>query len=313
MSDLKKYALLIDAENTNIKYLDNIFDELRSYGIITYKRMYGDFTKEELKEWNARALDYAIVPIQQPHYSKYKNAADIMLVIDAMDILYAGAVDGFCIVSNDSDFTRLVNRLCDGGMEVIGMGISQASKTLKAACTEYKNLEQIFSTDTDEVLESTDVQGAQLEEIKKTIKELILKDNGVSGLGGIKSSLQRTYSDFDERNFGYATMRKFVESLEGFIVVQEDTSIYVKINEQQYTEEEEVKAFIVEMVKKSRCDMGHLGNLVHNRFPDFDCRDYEYSQFAKFIASIPKIQAYRVGNKIMVKENTNYNQKKGKN
>lgn len=310
MSDLKKYALLIDAENTNIKYLDNIFDELRTYGVITYKRMYGDFAKEELKEWNVRALDYAIVPIQQPHYSNYKNAADIMLVIDAMDILYAGNVDGFCIVSSDSDFTRLVNRLCDGGVEVIGMGISKASKTFKAACTEYKNLEQIFSTDSEDVLDAdTAEQGVQLDEIKRAVKELVIKNNGSCGLGGLKSSLQRRYSDFDERNFGYTTMRKFVESLQNFEVVAEGTSIYVTTNEREYPEDE-VKNYIVEQVKKTRCDMGYLGQKVHSRFPHFDCKDYEYSQFNKFVASIPSIQIYKVGNKIMVKENGNYKRRK---
>ena len=141
----KRYALLIDAENADIKYLDNILDEIKNYGNVTYKRMYGDFTSSNMKEWNEKALQYAIVPIQQPHYTKSKNAADIMLVIDAMDILYNKNVDGFCIVSNDSDYTRLVNRLCEAGMEVIGMGSGQASKTLKAACTEFKNLEKIFS------------------------------------------------------------------------------------------------------------------------------------------------------------------------
>ncbi len=301
MNTLKKYALLIDAENTNIKYLNHIFDELRSYGIITYKRMYGDFTKEELKEWNARALDYAIVPIQQPHYSKYKNAADIMMVIDAMDILYEKNVDGFCIVSNDSDFTRLVNRLCDGGMEVIGMGMSKASKTLKAACTEYKNLEQIFSTEADEVGAEA-AEGTQLEEIKKMIKELILKNNGSCGMGGLKSALQRAYSDFDERNFGYTTMRKFIESFDEFEIVQVGTSLYVKIYVQQY-KEEEVKLFILEQVRKNSYELGRLGQLVHDKFPNFDCKDYEYSQFNKFIASINGLQIVPVGNKKMVRSN----------
>lgn len=301
MNTLKKYALLIDAENTNIKYLNHIFNELRSYGIITYKRMYGDFTKEELKEWNARALDYAIVPIQQPHYSKYKNAADIMMVIDAMDILYEKNVDGFCIVSNDSDFTRLVNRLCDGGMEVIGMGMSKASKTLKAACTEYKNLEQIFSTEADEaVIEAS--EGTQLEEIKKMIKELILKNNGNCGMGGLKSALQRVYSDFDERNFGYNTMRKFIESFDEFEVVQVGTSLYVKIYVQQY-KEEEVKLYILEQVRKNTYELGRLGQLVHDKFPNFDCKDYEYSQFNKFIASINGLQIVPEGNKKIVCSN----------
>src|SRR5574344_2053907 len=118
----KKMALLIDAENTSAKYIDVILNELKEYGIITYQRMYGDFSRPEIAEWNKKALEYAIVPIQQPRYSSAKNAADIMLVIDAMDVLYTANVDGSCIVTSDSDFTRLVNRLRENGMFIIGMG-----------------------------------------------------------------------------------------------------------------------------------------------------------------------------------------------
>ena len=104
-------------------------------------------------------------------------------------------------------------------------------------------------------------------------------------------------------------MRKFVESLQDFEVVAEGTSIYVTTNEREYPEDE-VKNYIVEQVKKTRCDMGYLGQKVHSRFPHFDCKDYEYSQFNKFVASIPSIQIYKVGNKIMVKENGNYKRRK---
>ncbi len=132
----RKYALLIDAENTSPKYVDVIISELKKYGIITYQRMYGDFINPDLASWNKKALKYAIVPIQQSRYSTAKNAADIMLVIDAMDILYQDKIDGFCIVTSDSDFTRLVSRLREEGKSVIGMGKSDASKTFIAACDE---------------------------------------------------------------------------------------------------------------------------------------------------------------------------------
>ena len=118
----KRLALLIDAENASSKYIDAIISELKKYGVITYQRMYGDFTSSNLSDWHKKALKYAIVPIQQPRYSSGKNASDIMLVIDAMDILYQDKTDGFCIVTSDSDFTRLVNRLREEGMFVIGMG-----------------------------------------------------------------------------------------------------------------------------------------------------------------------------------------------
>ncbi len=285
----KKIALVIDAENTSVKYLDDIFKELREYGIVTYKRMYGDFTDDSLSSWNAKAMEYAIVPIQQPRYSKAKNAADIMLVIDVMDILYGGNVDGFCIVSSDSDFTRLVNRLREGGMMVIGMGKSDASKTLKAACTEYKNLEKLFGESSESVTESNEI--ISIVEIKKVILEIVqqCENNGErAGLGGIKSQLQRIYSDFDERNYGYNSMTTFVKDMKEFEVKTEKTAVYVERKKQGYTREE-VEIFIVNTVKKSETDLAKLGQKVHEKFTDFNHKDYGYSQFVRFVENIPNV------------------------
>lgn len=296
----KRIALLIDAENTSVKYLDSIFMELRNYGTVTYKRMYGDFTSKTLSEWNHRALSYAVVPIQQPRYSTAKNAADIMLVIDAMDILYTKNVDIFCIVSSDSDFTRLVNRLCDGGMEVIGMGKSDASKTLKAACTIYKNLEIIYG-DSDE-LESaghrnvedshknTDIERniVPLTTIKKSMVEIVRENENQgnrTGLGGLKSSIQRLYKDFDERNYGYSSMTKLVKELNDFVITQERSSVYVSLNGQNQNERS-IEAYIIETARKSPIDLGRLGQYLHQKFPEFDVKQYGYSQLGTFVQSI---------------------------
>lgn len=296
----KRIALLIDAENTSVKYLDSIFMELKNYGTVTYKRMYGDFTNKTLSEWNHRALSYAVVPIQQPRYSTAKNAADIMLVIDAMDILYANNVDIFCIVSSDSDFTRLVNRLCDGGMEVIGMGKSDASKTLKAACTIYKNLEIIYG-DSDEI-EATGHRSAEgvhkeadieknivpLATIKKSMIEIVRENENQgnhTGLGGLKSSIQRLYKDFDERNYGYSSMTKLVKELKDFVVTQERSTVYVSLNGQNQNERS-VETYIIETAKKSPIDLGRLGQYIHLKFPEFDVKRYGYSQLGTFVQSI---------------------------
>ncbi len=309
----KKYALLIDAENADIKYLSNILNELKTYGNVTYKRMYGDFTSSAMKEWNRRALEYAIVPIQQPHYTKYKNAADIMLVIDAMDILYNRSVDGFCIVSNDSDYTRLVNRLCEAGYEVIGMGSSDASKTLKAACTEFKNLEKIFSDDLDAVVtkqapgkkgkkavsayDEDDDKGTitPIEEIRQAILDLIGKEDDRAGLGGIKSTLQRQYTDFDERNYGFTSIRKFIESMKDFQVVQEESTVYVKMKTPDI-EELEVNQFIRSLLFQKPYEMGDLSNKVHEKFEGFNPKHYGYNQFGKFVSNIDGVSVYRDDN-----------------
>ena len=317
----KKYALLIDAENADIKYLSNILNELKTYGNVTYKRMYGDFTSGAMKEWNHRALEYAIVPIQQPHYSKYKNAADIMLVIDAMDILYNKSVDGFCIVSNDSDYTRLVNRLCEAGYEVIGMGSSNASKTLKAACTEFKNLEKIFSDDLDvpvankpstakktgkkqlPVEEEEDKGDSDtitpIEEIRAAIMYLVQKDDR-AGLGGIKSTLQRQYTDFDERNYGFTSIRKFIESMKDFQLVQEDSSLYVTMKTPDHAEVE-VEQYIRSMLFKEAMEMGDLSNKVHEKFEGFNPKSYGYNQFGKFISNIDGVIVVREDGHVIAK------------
>lgn len=309
----KKYALLIDAENADIKYLDNIFNELRSYGVVTYKRMYGDFTVESMRRWNEKALEYAIVSIHQPHYSNFKNAADIMLVIDAMDILYANHVDGFCIVSNDSDYTRLVNRLRETGMEVIGMGSNKASRTLKAACTEYKILEKIFEEDLEEDLEEGTIAQinneqqqkenkndsiTSIDEIKQAIFNMIVQ-NEKAGLGGIKSTLQRTYSDFDERNYGFTTIRKLIESMQEFQLIQENSSVYVVLRKQEYSESD-VKNYIRQIIPKQGLDMAVLGSKVHDQYHDFNFKNYGYNQFSKFVLSIGDAEVKRTKNRCVV-------------
>ena len=141
----EKIALLIDAENTSVKYIDIALKELKQYGDITVQRMYGDFSTDAMSEWSKKGLQYAIVPIHQARYTytASKNASDIMLVIDAMDILFQDNADIFCIISDDSDFTRLASRLREGGKRVIGMGKSKASKTFITACNEYKFLDKI--------------------------------------------------------------------------------------------------------------------------------------------------------------------------
>ena len=301
----KKIAVLIDAENTSVKYLDSIFMELRNYGTVTYKRMYGDFTSKTLSEWNHRALSYAVVPIQQPRYSTAKNAADIMLVIDAMDIMYAKNVDIFCIVSSDSDFTRLVNRLSDGGMEVIGMGKSDASKTLKAACTIFKNLEIIYGDSDDisdnepkssggSVHKTSDIERniVPLTEIKKSMIEIVRENENQgnrTGLGGLKSSIQRLYKDFDERNYGYSSMTKLVSNLNDFVVTQERSTVYVSLNSAEINEKT-VEGFIRETLRKSPMDLGRLGQKIHTEFPDFDVKSYGYSQLGTFVQSIDGIE-----------------------
>lgn len=290
----RKYALLIDAENTSPKYVDVIISELKKYGIITYQRMYGDFTNPDLAGWNKKALKYAIVPIQQSRYSTAKNAADIMLVIDAMDILYQDKTDGFCIVTSDSDFTRLVSRLREEGKSVIGMGKSDASKTFIAACDEYKFLDKIVDDEAkaDKPAEKDSI--TPIGEIKSAINNLLqeCENNGEpANLGMVKSNLQRLYPDFDERNYGYNAMMKFITEATKFKIVKQGSTILVVRGGQgtSVNVEESVQQYIIRKAEQT-IKLEILGQQLHEHFPDFKYKDYGYARLSRYVSSIEGVQ-----------------------
>lgn len=298
----RRLALLIDAENTSSRYIDAIISELKKYGVITYQRMYGDFTNPALGDWHKKALNHAIVPIQQPRYSSGKNASDIMLVIDAMDILYQDKTDGFCIVTSDSDFTRLVNRLREEGMLVIGMGKSDASKTFIAACNEYKFLDKIMDEEEKETVKgktkkepghakSTSI--TPLGDIKSAINELIQQseNNGEhANLGSTKSNLQRLFPDFDERNYGYSSMRKFITEATKFDTVQKGTAIYVmRSSDHDMDVEKAVRDFVLEVTKEP-VEMGTLGRMIAEQYPEFKYKEYGYARLSKYVSGIPQVK-----------------------
>ncbi len=298
----KRLALLIDAENTSSKYIDAIISELKKYGVITYQRMYGDFTNPALADWHKKALNHAIVPIQQPRYSSGKNASDIMLVIDAMDILYQDKTDGFCIVTSDSDFTRLVNRLREEGMLVIGMGKSDASKTFIAACNEYKFLDKIMDEDEKdtaktkskkETVHDKSTSITPLGDIKSAINELIQQseNNGEhANLGSTKSNLQRLFPDFDERNYGYSSMRKFITEATKFDTMQKGSTIYIlRSSDHNHDMESQVRQYVLDLAREP-VEMGTLGRMIAEQYPDFKYKEYGYARLSKYVSGISGVK-----------------------
>ena len=191
MEEDKKIALLIDSDNVSSKYLNGIFDELSQYGTITYRRIYGDFTSSNNARWSNRLLEKSITPIQQFSNTSGKNATDSALIIDAMDLLYNSNVDGFCIVSSDSDFTRLASRLRESGKIVIGMGEKKTPDSFRAACTVFTELENLLEN------ESGPMDKAAIEQ---DIINIITKNDNrgkQTGPGEIGSRLQNKYPDFE--------------------------------------------------------------------------------------------------------------------
>lgn len=145
-----KIAVLIDAENVSKKYIKLIMDEVNEFGTPTYKRVYGDFSNPSVSSWKDVLSTYALTPVIQFNYVKGKNSSDSAMIIDAMDILYSGNVNGFCLVTSDSDFTKLANRLREAGMLVIGMGEKKTLTSLVAACEQFKYLDLLFAEEEEE-------------------------------------------------------------------------------------------------------------------------------------------------------------------
>lgn len=235
MENDKKIAVLIDADNVSDKYIKYIFDEISNHGTPTYKRIYGDWTKPQLASWKSVLLNYSITPIQQYSYTTGKNATDSALIIDAMDILYSKNVDGFCIISSDSDFTRLAARLREAGMYVIGMGEKKTPTPFIAACEKFKYLEVLAGSVTDvsvneELSEKQQVSKEVLAnrgELIKSIKNIIAErsdEEGWVGLGEVGTKLSMRYPDFDTRNYGHSKLSSFILSLNRFEIEAEKTN-----------------------------------------------------------------------------------------
>ncbi len=221
-----RIAVLIDADNVSDKYVKVIFDELSNHGIPTYKRIYGDWTKPQLAQWKNVLLDYSISPIQQYSYTSGKNATDAALIIDAMDILYSQNVDGFCIVSSDSDFTRLAARLREAGKQVIGMGEKKTPPAFIAACEKFKYLDVLYGASLPKE-ESVKVNGRSTDLLVDMLKTIITEqsdDDGWAFLGEIGSILSKRMPDFDTRNYGYQKLTPLVSSLKVFEIQSRKTS-----------------------------------------------------------------------------------------
>lgn len=226
-----KIAVLIDADNVSDKYVKVIFDEINNHGFPTYKRIYGDWTKPQLAQWKNVLLNYSISPIQQYAYTTGKNATDASLIIDAMDILYSQNVDGFCIVSSDSDFTRLASRLREAGMLVLGMGEKKTPPAFISACEKFKYLDVLLKA-SEPVVEKTNGDSDKnsmpnTSLLVETLKTIIIEnsdDDGWAFLGEIGSILSKRMPDFDTRNYGFQKLTPLVSSLKMFEIQSRKTS-----------------------------------------------------------------------------------------
>jgi len=246
----KKLAVLIDADNAQASIIKNLLDEIAKYGIASVKRIYGNWTTPQLQPWKDVLLAHSIVPIQQFNYSSGKNATDSALIIDAMDLLHAGNLDGFCIVSSDSDYTRLASRIRESGRIVYGFGEKKTPKPFVDACDKFIYTEILRAGEHTEISSSSQPEALGLNNVKNDVKFLNLlkssiedsSDNeGWAELGLVGNNLQKRSPEFDSRNYGFRKFYDLIKSVGLF-----------EIDERQSKDQSGKSIYIREKAKKSK-------------------------------------------------------------
>ena len=248
LQDDLRLAVLIDAENIPYSNVKGMLEEITRYGTPTIKRIYGDWTKRVVSGWKNVLVQNAITPIQQYSYTTGKNSSDSAMIIDAMDILYAGNIDGFCLVSSDSDFTRLATRLRESGKKVYCIGEKKTPNSFIAACDKFIYLE-IINTQADtadagpsEVPDENNQKHNDMAKIDRTVIKLIANsvtdladENGWAFLGEVGSLILKKQPDFDSRNYGFSKLKLLIESIGKFdLDVRENTHIVLIRNKDKF-------------------------------------------------------------------------------
>ena len=256
-----KLAVLIDADNVPYSNVKGMMEEITKYGTPTTKRIYADWTRPNANGWKNVLLEHAITPIQQYSYTTGKNSSDSALIIDAMDLLYSGKLDGFCIVSSDSDFTRLATRLRESGMKVIGIGEQKTPKAFISACdrfifievldgaTKKKSPKKNSDSDSKKSVEKTNVKAVEkapqkplnkiddsaIELIESSIED-IADDDGWAFLGDVGNLIVKKKPEFDPRNYGFIKLTPMMKSMTDILEIDERESekkgikhVYVKL------------------------------------------------------------------------------------
>ena len=250
-----RYAVLVDAENVSHSWIKLIMAEIARYGTPTIKRIYTDWTQPAAGGWKNVLLEYAFTPMQQYRYTAGKNSSDSAMIIDAMDILYSQKVDGFCIVSSDSDFTRLAQRLREAGMHVIGMGVKKTPVPFKASCERFIYIENLKDNASSEQYtapskpatpakaaavtaptpapapapepESEEESVPSVERLVKLISGTVTdvaNESGWASLADVGGLLAKKLPDFDTRTYGFRALTPLVESLGAFELDKRQTS-----------------------------------------------------------------------------------------
>lgn len=311
----QKFALLIDSDNISADYIKIILQELSKYGTVTYKRIYGDWTRSTSNKWKDVLLANSINPVQQYSYTTGKNATDSAMIIDAMDILYSGHVTGFCLASSDSDFTRLAMRLRESGMYVIGMGERKTPEPFRSACEKFVLLDLVSNVDSPvkssqkSSTETTTDALTPLTEIEQALVKIIT-DNGNDGtsmdIGELGSRLSKMYPSFDVRNYEYTKFSKFLEATEfkkSISLKYTETTVTAFLLDADITLEDIHKEVldILSQTEKHSMNVGELNQKLCKKFPDFNISNYGYAKLSKMLGDFKECKLSNFGKIITLK------------
>jgi predicted Fe-Mo cluster-binding NifX family protein/predicted nuclease of predicted toxin-antitoxin system len=308
-------ALLIDSDNIGAKHIENILGELTKYGRVTIRRMYGDWAQERLKPWLEKSSQFSLTPIMQSNDTSRKNASDIGLVIDAMDILFSEKVNGFCIVSSDSDFNKLAKRLRESGNLVIGMGEQKTPESFRASCEKFIYLDIINEEiePEDEKLEmapkDNEISNKHFQEesftrksiIEKTIINMILDSNiDTMHLGEIGQRINNMFPDFDVRNYHYTKLSELLKEFDNLSLINKENKYWVTIKSIMPENIKEIENKIVMIFNKKRVSKMNIGELkkeLSNVIPNLNIviKKSGVTKFSLFLdkkISVIKISGY---------------------
>lgn len=325
-NDKMQFAVLIDADNISSKYVVTIFEELEKYGLTSYRRIYGNWSKSN--GWSEGVLlEHSIMPVQQFSYTTGKNATDMAMVIDAMDILYKNKVQGFCLVTSDSDFTRLAMRLREENMFVLGMGESKTPLALTRACNKFIHLNLVAEQNIGEDMSlgrlseraaagektygegkvsrggwegaAAEAEGSEeyvtsISEVRQVILTLINENGGQVDLAQLGNRLNDKFTDFDVRNYGYSKLSTMID--------QELPDLNIKkISSQYYVErrsmltKEELEQEICRMIEKNGGTVENLASLndeLHKKYKQLDFKQFGYNRISSFLRSLKSVTVH---------------------
>ena len=303
MEDLN-IALLIDSDNVSPRYISGILSELSKYGKITIRRMYGDWSQDRLHSWMRCSSRFSLTPVMQPNNTPGKNASDIGLIIDAMDILYTGDVQGFCLVSSDGDFNKLATRLREAGKVVIGMGERKTPESFRVSCERFIFLEVINEGESESQRSAADSYGSSSQAYSADAS------SGSSAEASGRSASAQTASR--RKRAAVSETAAAYKASPAPAKVQEEPEVdqdFDSDSEASFTDKATIEAAIVSIITDNNAEgketgLGEIGSRLVKIFPDFDVRNYHYSKLSEYLKDFPSLKVENRDNAVWVSLNS---------